>query len=178
MFGRVLKLGCFVVVGTLFLTGCLLSSSIEQHMADDYNGMKANVEAQSAADNPDPATQLAILQGFIHEDMQEAARYNMLLLGFVVVVLGASSLVISTGTLYFMTRYLQPIEKKYNDALATSRMWRMNNQQSPFSNTTHHVRFDDDKTIPHNPMRAQSDNRNQGQSHCERLTKRYKVDNK
>lgn len=179
MFGRVLRSGCFVVVGFIFLTGCLLSSSIEQHMAADYNAMAASVNANSQADNPNTAQQIAIIQGIIQADTQDAARYNILLLGVVVVVLGTSAIVVFTVTLYLLSRYLQPITKEYNDVLTTSRVMRANRQQSPFTNAAHDLHTDPDKTIPHNPFKAQFSNHSSAyQPHCERLTKRYKVDNK
>ncbi len=178
MIGRALKIGCFVVVGTIFLTGCLLSSSIEQHMAADYEVKTASVQAQAEAEHPDPATQLALIGGIIDANKQEASRYNMLLFGLVVVVLGSSALVISTATLFFNTRYLRPIEDKYDKVKAEGDRWRLIGQNSPFSNTKYNVRNNDEETIPHRPNMAQAARGNQAQPHCERLTKRYKVNDK
>ncbi|MBI1278251.1 MAG: hypothetical protein GC179_09005 [Anaerolineaceae bacterium] len=183
MFGRVLKFGCLVVLGTIFSTGCLLSSSIEQHMAAEYEQKSASVQAEAEANNPNPAKQQALLAGIIEANKQEASRYNLLLLGLVVVVLGSSALVISTVTLFFNTRYLRPIEDQYEKAKAEGQMWRKNSQaQSPFANSAPKGNSNDDVTLPHRPKvtnAAQTANRNQStQPHCERLNKRYKVNDK
>lgn len=134
MFGRLLKIGSIVVVTSIFMTGCLLSSSIQQHVADNYQQMSANVEAQIVKTNADPVGELARVNGMIAQERQSADRYQMLLIGVVIAVLVASTLISFTITWYLLNRHLQPVADKYDEVSAKGRMIRNPGINPPFAN--------------------------------------------
>jgi len=133
MFGRLLKIGSIVVITSIFMTGCLLSSSIQQHVADNYQQMSANVEAQIIKSDPDPG-ELAQVNGMIAQEKQSADRYQMLLVGVVIAVLVASTLISFTITWYLLNRYLQPVADKYDEVSSKGRMIRNPGINPPFAN--------------------------------------------
>ena len=106
------------------MTGCLLSSSIEQHVTGNYQQMSASVQAQIVQENPDPVQEMALVHSLIEQEKQSADRYKMLLIGVVIAVLVASTFIGFIVTWLLLNGYWKPVEEKYSEVMSKGRMLR------------------------------------------------------